>query len=337
MPSGPSPSPAGAPAQGSRARVRRPIDGPTAARWVLLVAWITLPGLVGAVLDTELSRQDPALATLVSIACWAGWAAGTVSLLVPRTSSLTVLRVLAPAALVVPLLATVAPTQHVGDVVGPRTEVGGFVLALALAQGALVTGLALTAWVGHVFVNGSSYGDERRYLLRPSPSLLLGPLPLAWCAMVGLPGFALVLLGNGPQPVGFALAVISVPVVVVVARALHGLTRRWLVFVPAGIVVHDYSVLVDSVLVQKRIVAGIAPAADPPVAAIGDEPPTDLTGRALGLVVQLDFTEPVTITPRPRQRPGTGAVATSVDVTAVLVAPSRAGALLGTLPPERRR
>ena len=37
---------------------------------------------------------------------------------------------------------------------------------------------------GEAFVDGSSYGDERRMPLRPPVAVLAGPVPLAWAALL---------------------------------------------------------------------------------------------------------------------------------------------------------
>ncbi|MEZ5238858.1 MAG: hypothetical protein R2716_07880 [Microthrixaceae bacterium] len=53
-----------------------------------------------------------------------------------------------------------------------------------LASGTAATVLAMSAPVGDWFVDGASYGDERRFALRPPVVLLLGPVPLAWLVTV---------------------------------------------------------------------------------------------------------------------------------------------------------
>jgi hypothetical protein len=55
------------------------------------------------------------------------------------------------------------------------------------------------------------------------------------------------------------LAAVAVPLVALLARALHGLSRRWLVFVPAGIVVHDPMTLGDPVLFPRQAIARLGP------------------------------------------------------------------------------
>ena len=103
---------------------------------------------------------------------WSCWAVGLVAVLVPSAVSLTVVRVLAPA-------------RHRGGRAGGRVrrrpDLHGAGLRRDVDRGA-----------GRLLgrgrpgpVQGSAYGDERRFLLRPPAALLVGPLPLAWALMAG--------------------------------------------------------------------------------------------------------------------------------------------------------
>ena len=102
-------------------------------------------------------------------------------------------------------------------------------------------------------------------------------------------------------------------------RALHGLARRWVVFVPAGLVLHDPHALVEPVLFPRRSIRRLGPA--PADAGAGRR---DLTQGALGLALELELAEPVAISPRRADR--------TVQVESVgrlLFTPTRPGALLG--------
>ncbi len=80
-------------------------------------------------------------------------------------------------------------------------------------------------------------------------------------------------------------------------RALHGLARRWLVFVPAGVVVHDLQTLGEAVLFPRTSVAALAVAeGDPPAGVL------DLTRGTVGLALQLDLREPLPVSPRQGRR-----------------------------------
>jgi hypothetical protein len=101
------------------------------------------------------------------------------------------------------------------------------------------------------------------------------------------------------------------------ARVLHSLARRWLVFVPNGVVVHDPLTLSEPVLLPRTIVRPLGPA------PAGSDA-LDLTGGASGLALEVRLTEPVTLVPVARgRRP-----AEMTDVDALLVTPSRPGRVL---------
>src|SRR5205814_1837244 len=156
--------------------------------WLLRGLWVALPFTAGPALADALHPAATAVRTLASVGLWAGWAAGTVAVLVPHPVFLTGLRILAPAAAVAALAAVA----------------------------------------------------------------------------VGLPVAALLL------------------------RSLHALSRRWVVFVPAGVVLHDHMTLADPVLVRRQAVRALGPAS-PATDAL------DLTQRALGLVLELALAEPVAL------------------------------------------
>ncbi|MGE3621147.1 MAG: hypothetical protein AB7L84_11865 [Acidimicrobiia bacterium] len=268
-----------------------------------MVAWLALPLAVGPSLaDALAGRSGPVQAT-AEVVAWGVWAATLVAVLVPRTTSLTGLRIAAPLVAVAAVVA--APQGGVG---------AADVVSVAWAAGTLV--LAMAPATGDVFVNGSSYGDERRMPLRPPAALLAGPVELAWLAVVVPVVAAPLLLAAGATVAGLAVALVGVPAAVVGVRALHGLARRWVVFVPAGLVVHDLLALADPVLLTRPSIRRLGPAR-------ADEPGLDLTRGALGLALAVELgPEPVEL---PRRD---GRTTTMVRTDRLLVAPTRPGALL---------
>jgi len=112
---------------------------------------------------------------------------------------------------------------------------------------------------------------------------------------------------------------VGLPAAWVAARALHGLSRRWVVLVPAGLVLHDHHALVEPVLVPRAMVRRLGPA------SLDDaDDALDLTQRAFGLALVLELDEPVVVSPR---RPDKIVQVASVD--RLLFTPTRPGALLG--------
>jgi hypothetical protein len=123
---------------------------------------------------------------------------------------------------------------------------------------------------------------------------------------------------------GIVVAVICVPVVALLGRAMHTLSRRWIVFVPAGLVLHDPLSLEDPVLFTRAVIERLAPAP-------AEADSLDLTQRATGLALELVLTEkvPMVRTQPGRQKGDAGASAR------LLFAPSRPGAVLAEA--RRRR
>jgi hypothetical protein len=229
---------------------------------------------------------------------------------VPRASSLTVVRCGAPAA----LAAAVAAVLH-----GPA----GGDDAVALAAGLAVVAAGWWSVTADAFVDGSSYGDERRFALRSPPALLLGPVPVAWCLAVVAPATAALLLSARQWLAGGLVGAIATAGIVLGVPALHRLSRRWLVLVPAGIVVHDHLALADPVLLRRATLAEVGPA---PADTADPVDVVDLTLGAGGLLVGLRLRRPTDLpvaTGLGRRR----GVVTRV-ASLVLVAPGRPGAFL---------
>jgi hypothetical protein len=138
-----------------------------------------------------------------------------------------------------------------------------------------------------------------------------------------------VLLAAHQWIVGAVLLVVGWPVAALGALGLGRLAQRWVVFVPAGMVLVDRSTLTDSLLVPKVRMRSLGPAP-------ADSDAHDLTAGALGLALELRFDRPETITPAPprRTRADRGSLR-PFDVEAVLFTPSRPGLVLAEA--QRRR
>lgn len=275
-------------------------------RWATAVCWFVLPLVAGPSFGDALDPRSRAVQLVAEVGLWGLWAAGLVAALVPSTVSLTIIRVLAPASVVAALWAALVVPD------GAATPE-----SLALGFTTLAAVVALSAPVGDRFVNGSSYGDERRMPLRPPGALLLGPVPLTWAVVVAGGVAGPMLLAVRSWVAGAVLLVVGWTAAALGARSLHGLARRWLVFVPAGVVVVDRMALTDSFLVQRQHVDSLGPAP-------ADTRALDLTAGALGLALELRLTRPDQVTPAPGGWRGADAVE-PVEVDAVLVAPTRPG------------
>ena len=277
--------------------------------WPVRVAWALLPLTLGPSLGDAFEEHSNAVARTGSTMAWLGWAVGLLAVAVPRTVSLTAVRIAAPA--VLPVAAWAAAE-------GPGGGDGADVLAVTWSVLVLLAALAPTT--GDAFVNGSSYGDERRMLLRAPLPLLLAPVPLAWLATVAGPVAAPLLLAAKAWVPGIVVALVGLVATVAGARALHGLARRWVVFVPAGLVLHDLQAMADPVFFPRASIARLGPALEP---GPGAGEVIDLSSGALGLLLQIDVTEARDVAPR-RGR----AALDPVRVDHVRFAASRPGALL---------
>jgi hypothetical protein len=226
-----------------------------------------------------------------------------VATLVPTTVSLTVLRIAAPAAVV----ASVAALAVTGA--SPAAAVG--------TAACLVAGLvALAPETSETFVDGSSYGDERRLPLRVPVAVLAGPAEVAWAATVAGAVAGPLALASGRWVVGAVLVAVGLPVARWGARVMHTLSRRWLVFVPTGLVVHDRLALLEPVLLRRGLVRSLGPAA-------ADTGAVDLTAGAAGLALEAVLAEPVGLLPVRR-----GRSTEVVNADRVLITPSRPGRVL---------
>jgi hypothetical protein len=176
--------------------------------------------------------------------------------------------------------------------------------------------VVLAPAVTDAFVNGSAYGPESRFALRTPTALMVGPALLVWVLVVVGLATGPLLLASERWIAGAIAMLIGLPVAALGSRSLHQLARRWLVFVPAGIVVHDPTA-VASQLLPRATVSSIGPAP-------ADTDAADLTGGAAGLALEVHLTDAVMFEPPRGSRRGIEPVETSQ----FLVAPSRPGAVL---------
>jgi hypothetical protein len=229
--------------------------------WALRLVWVTLPLTAGPAASSALGGWPDAPEVVAEALLWLAWAVGLLAVVAPRPLTLTAVRVVAPAFVVVAIMAVVdgapSPLASVGAIAATTT-------ALVLVSS---HDLALAA------ANALAYGDEQRFLLRTPPALFLGPLPLARVLMAVAVAAPLLLLADEEWVIGALTLVPAVPMVVVLARALHGLSRRWGVLVPAGLVIVDPLTLADPVLFLRERIVALRPADAAPV------PPTVLDLR----------------------------------------------------------
>ena len=240
---------------------------------VVLGLWIAQPFALGPLLDDALSATTDPFRTTVSIGAWLGWFLILVAMVVARPVTLTIVRICVPAALPIAVWAAFD--------VGDNTTILVGILSAAVA-GLVV----LLPGLGDRFVDGVSYGDERRFLLRAPGPIVVSVLVPTWAVtVVGVLVGPLLLADERWLAGGLAL-IVGFPIAALGVRAMHRLTARFVVFVPNGFVIHDGAAMREPVLFADREIAALAPAA-------ADTTATDFTAQALGLALELRLRAPV--------------------------------------------
>ncbi len=247
------------------------------------VAWLALPLLAGPGVRSFLDVRSTPVATVAEVGLWVMWFAGLVALLAPSTVGLTVLRFVAPSIAAATLYGTVALGDWTAATIG------------AVAATALALAAVMLPQTGDPMVNGSSYGPERRLALRPPAALLLGPIQLTWFIMFGATATGALLIAAGQALFGVPLLLVGLAACWRGARSLHQLSRRWIVFVPAGFVIHDPWSLAESLLIRRSDIASLGPT------PLDKGEMLDLSGGALGLALLVETKEKVPLALRAKQ------------------------------------
>jgi hypothetical protein len=131
------------------------------------------------------------------------------------------------------------------------------------------------------------------------------------------PAVAIGLLTSERWIAGALVAVVVAPLAFILGRSLHTLSKRWIVFVPAGVVLHDPIALLDPVLFANRVIEHLGPA------PAGSDS-LDLTQGSPGLALELVLREKVPMT---LSKPGTHAGETGSSAR-LLFTPTRPGLVL---------
>ena len=276
---------------------------PTQAVWAFRVLWFLLPLTVGRAASDAISSADHAVPQVMTIGLWVLWATTMVASMIPTAITLTMVRVVATATLPLALWASFDTNWSA-------------IAILGLAHAVLVGITAMNQLLGDRFADGTSYGDERRMLLRPPAAIGYVLVPLVWSLVVAGVAAGPLLLANRSWIVGGIALVVGALAVVFGGRALHQLTQRWIVFVPTGMVLHDLTVLTEPVLFRRTAIERLG-------AAIDGTPARDLSNKASGLLLECELTDPAPL----GLREG-AANATLTDVRRFLFSPTRPGELL---------
>ena len=254
------------------ARLRQFLTG----RGLVFVPWLLLA--TGDTFADALREQDATFRTSVSVGLWCVWAAVLIVLVLPGVTALVAARTAVPAAVPASVWAVVS--------MGDGRDARHIIMIFVAATAALAV---LLPRVGEIFVDAASYGDERRFLLRPPALVTFGLMAPTWAiAVVGLTAGPL-LFAARDWMLGALSTTVGAPMALVALRALLRLAQRWLVFVPAGIVIHDHIAVSVPILVQRTTIGLVGPAR-------ADTTATDLTAQATGLALEFQLKNAVQMT-----------------------------------------
>ena len=204
------------------------------------------------------------------VVAWILWAVVAIGTWIHHPISLTTIRCLAP--IVVFYSVVYALSESLSS------------LNIAVVTcGIISLMLMFTADYGSAHVQAGAYGNERRFLLRiPAPVVL--PTLITWALFATV----LVVLENAVQSENYVL---SIPLLLALiamswkfAPQMHRLSKRWLVRVPAGWVVHDDLLLAENLLVRSHNLVAIN-------FALADSEALDLSGMTRGVPIQISLRE----------------------------------------------
>lgn len=284
-----------------------------AAVWIVRVAWVAL-ALVPSPLGDALAGSRNTAQNVFTIAAWTLWAIGVGAVAWLSPVSLTAIRSVAPAALAGLVVATLAR---------PNLSEGAAAWSLvAVALAVVATFTAFLPDYAAAHVQASAYGAERRLPLRvPVPQV--APILLTWLVTTGATTGCLFALATESWWLAGITGVAACALLWLAATRLHRFSRRWLVVVPAGVVVHDHVLLAETFMVKAHSVTAVRTANVPGEAL-------DLSGVARGalVIVSLREAENLALSPYLARMLGT---LDAVHVRGYAVAPTLTGQALAAL------
>lgn len=266
---------------------------------IAVAAWV----MVGLAAPWQVLGDGASTATSTALLVWGWtlWLVTAIGLLVPSPLSLTTIRCATPLVVLASLMS-----------VSPLAVFASIVMLI----------IGFSPLFADVMVQGGAYGEEKRFALRtPVPQML--PTVIAW----GVLSFSLIggslYITSTQYIIGVPLAAVGILLATRVPKMLHRHSRRWLVIVPAGIVVHDHLVLAETVMSPRSKIASLSV-----VAEAGET--ADFTGGVAGqrLAVQLREADKIVLSRITAKILGT---TEALHVTTFSVAPRRLNAALAEI------
>ncbi len=272
--------------------------------WIARLAWLLVAVVGGSAVEQAIDGRSDAVRWTVGIGSWVGWTVIMLSLVIASVRTLTIVRV------GVPVAAGVAIAAGLGGADAVSLLALGATVAVAIVA-------VFAAEFGRSFVQASAYGDEERFPLRPPAAVAVAAV-VTWLIWSGCVVAGPLLLAARSWVAGVPITLVAIAGIVLLGPRWHRLALRWLVFVPAGVVVHDPVVLADTMSMRTAQVASIH-------LAPSDTDAADLTGPASGYALEVQLTQSITVvlafTPKePNGR--------AIHLTGFLIAPSRPGVAL---------
>lgn len=267
--------------------------------WLLRVLW-TATGVLGSIALEAIDLTAPGI---VAVLAGIGWLIGVGAVTVLSVMGLTIGR--AVIALSLPVSVTVAVAA-------------GEPVAIAFAAlAALSTALVLSAEFAHLSVQASAYGDEERLVLRTPVGFASAGL-VVWMLWAAALLIAVIAAGDARWVLAGSVGALAVLITIGALPRWHIAARRWLVLVPAGVVVHDPLVLAETVMLRRSDIAriGLAPATTTAL---------DLTGPSTGHALEIDTIAAIPVLVATTRRRET---VRPTEASSILVAPLRPGRAL---------
>ena len=205
-----------------------------------------------------------------TVSTWIMWALPAVAMWILHPISLSVIRIASPGVIAVLI-------SQLPDLDFMPTPV----IAATIATVALL--LVYTNDFGSAHVQAGAYGSEQRFLLRLPVSLIF-PAFLSWLVMFGLLIGTEYFATNRDWFIAAAFAIVLIGSVWKLGKQLHRLSKRWLVRVPAGWVIHDGVLLAENLLIRTHQISSIqlAPAQTEAL---------DLSGITRGIPLEITLRE----------------------------------------------
>ena len=278
---------------------------PTILTWSTRLGWVA----TAVALSQAIDGLNTGLTATIST--WLLWVTGAVAVFVGSPLTLTLARTTLPLSIPVAVVLLIAGANV------PLSTVG-------LVASLIASYSVFTAEVGQRWVQFAAYGAERRFPLR-APLGFAVPAVMLWVLVAVLGSYAVVSAEGSQTALAVVLGAIAAALAALGSTRWHRLSCRWLVLVPAGVVIHDPLVLMETAMWRSHVVSGatLAPA---------ETEAADLTGPATGPALEISLRSSETVVLAAGRKTPEGR---ALHLTAALIAPSRPGAALEALMSSR--